>query len=39
MSKEPNTLNQPAAKPSRSVLFGAAYWQTVLLPRRREPVC
>ena len=24
MSKEPNTLNQPAAKPSRSVLFGAA---------------
>ena len=25
MSKEPNTLNQPAAKPSRSVLFGAAF--------------
>lgn len=25
MSKESNTLNQPAAKPSRSVLFGAAF--------------
>ena len=25
MSKEPNTLNQPAANPSRSVLFGAAF--------------
>ena len=25
MSKEPNTLNQPAAKPSRSVLFGSAF--------------
>ena len=25
MSNEPNTLNQPAAKTSRSVLFGAAF--------------
>ena len=25
MSKEPNILNQSSAKPSRSVLFGAAF--------------
>ena len=37
MSKEPNTLNQPAAKPSRSVLFGAAFLMAEVAIRKAAP--